>query len=234
MSQITICAVAFIGFTARPATAAAQGKVIDEATLMVHQGSALIGREELRVREGRPSEAGVGYLDTGFTLSATAYYPPNRSYATATSVIQFDADSQPARARMDLDGSGQPNVFVDFTARRVTVRNRTSTGESAGQYPRPSRMLVVDEALLSTFAVLPGTNPGNVMLLFPRSGRRGRAALEDHGIETTSVAGREHRLRHWTLGSGELLRHLWYDALGRLMKIEVPSASLTASRMPRD
>jgi hypothetical protein len=135
---------------------------------------------------------------------------------------------------MDLEGGGQPNVFVDFTARRITVRTRTSAGESASQYPRSARLLVVDDALFAIFALLPGKAPGTLTLFYPRNGRRHQARLEDLGTETTRVEGGERQLRHWALGSGDLLRHFWYDSLGRLMKIEMPSAHLTATRSPRE
>ncbi len=135
---------------------------------------------------------------------------------------------------MNLTGGRQPNVFVDFTARRITVRNRTTAGESAGQYPRATRMLVVDESLLSAFALLPGAAPGTITLFYPNTGRSVRAPLEYHGTETTQFAGSNRRFNHWTLGSGDLIRHLWFDSGGRLMKIEVPAAELTGTRVLRD
>jgi hypothetical protein len=225
--------LALAGLTVQPVAAAPQGRLLDKAVFVISRGSAEIGREELSVHQGRPSESGGGFVGTGYSVSTAAYYPAHRSYATAASVVQFDSDSQPSSARMDLEGSGQPNVFVDFTARRITVRTRTSAGESASQFPRSPRLLVVDDSLLAVFAVLPGQAPGAVTLFYPRTGRRHQAPLEDLGTEATLFEGGERQLRHWTLGSGELLRHLWYDSLGRLMKIEMPSERLTAIRSPR-
>jgi hypothetical protein len=203
---------------------------MDTAILLVSHGSTVIGREEFALHRGQMSESGTGYFGNGYTLSATAYYPPSRSYASAASVIIFRSDSQPANARMDLDGSGQPNTFVDFTTRRITVRNRTSAGESAGQYPHPDRVLLIDNSILSLFALLPGSEPGSMTLFYPRNGRSSRAALELHGIEQTTVEYDERQLKHFTLGAGDHLRHLWYDARGRLIKIEIPSDDLIAVR----
>ncbi len=222
-----------LGLTVQPSDAVPQRRLIDSASFVVSRGSAEIGREELRIHQGRPSEAGGGHMGTGYSVSTTAYYPSNRSYATAASMVQFDSDSQPSSAWMELEGGGQPNVFVDLTARRITVRTRTSAGESASQYPRSARLLVVDDSLLAVFAALPGRAPGTVTLFYPRTGRRSQASLKDLGTETTLFEGSERQLRHWTLGSGDLLRHLWYDSLGRLMKIEMPSADLTATRSAR-
>jgi len=216
-----------------PGVALGQGRLLDRATMVISRDGEVVGREEFTLHRGRVLDGGAGTFHTGYTLSTSGYYPTSRSYAGTMSVVAFNADSQPSSARMDLEGTGQPNVFVDFTARRITVRNRTSTGESAGQFPKPARMLVVDESLLCSFAVvLPGNGDGSVVLFYPRSGRSARARLEDHGTQPTEVAGGERRLRHWTLGTGDVIRHLWYDSSGRLVKIDIPSERLTAYRSP--
>lgn len=229
-----ILTAASVGLSVQSLAASPQGRLLDRAVVVVSRGSVEIGREEFDIHEGRWSESGGGHVGTGYTMSTTAYYPAHRSYATAASVVQFDADSQPSSAWMDLEGSGRPTMFVDLTARRITVRIRTSAGESASQFPRSERLLVVDGSLLSNFALLPGTKPGSVTLFYPRTGRSYRAMLEDLGTDTTTVAGNVQRLRHWTLGSEDRLHHLWYDSVGRLMKVEVPSARLAAARMPSD
>jgi hypothetical protein len=224
----------FLGMTAQPQPVASQDRLLDRAILLVSRGANVIGREEFTLHRGQPSETGAGFLGTGYTVSAAAYYPSSRSYASAASIVQFSSDSQPSSARLDLDGSGQPTTFVDFTVRRITVRNRTSAGESAGQYPRSERVLLVDDSFLSVFILLPGAASGSVTLFYPRTGRSSQAPLEDHGTEATMVANDERQLKHFTLGAGALLRHLWYDSRGRLIKIEIPSDDLTAIRSSRN
>jgi hypothetical protein len=226
--------VVLFALTAQPQPAASQGRLLDGATLLVTRGSNIVGREEFQLRQGQLSEANTVMTGVGYTVSATAFYPSSRSYASASSMIRFGADSQPTGAQMDLDGSGQPNAFVDFTARRITVRNRTSAGESAGQYPRPGRILLMDESLLSVFALLPGTTPGSVTLFYPRTGRTNQASLTDLGTEATTIDSDERELRHLTLGSADRVWHLWYDSRGRLIKIEVPTDDLTATRSSRN
>jgi hypothetical protein len=131
---------------------------------------------------------------------------------------------------LDLEGSGQPTTFVDFTARRITVRHRTSAGESAGQYPRADRILLIDDSILSLLALLPGTATGSVTLFYPRTGRRYRVPLSDNGIESTAVDGDDRQLRHVTLDTEDQIKHLWYDNRGRLIKIEIPSENTIATR----
>ncbi len=220
----------FLVLCTQPHPVVSQARLLDSAVLLVSRGSDVIGREEFTLHRGQRSESGTGYFGTGYTVSATAYYPSSRSYASAAFIISFRPDSQPSSARLDLDGSGQPNTYVDFTARRITVRNRTSTGESAGQYPNSDRVLLLDDGIVSLCALLPGIAPGNVTLFYPRTGRTTRVPLADHGIEVTMIGDDQRDLRHIVLGSGTRLWHLWYDSHGHLMKVEIPADDLTAVR----
>ena len=45
------------------------------------------------------------------------------------------------------------------------------------------------------------------------------------------VDGQSLKLRHLILSAGVLQRHLWYDELGRLMKVEIPSRNIYAERV---
>jgi hypothetical protein len=218
------------GLNILPAAAAPQVRTLDTAVFLIRRGSQVVGREEFTLHHGQFTEPGTGISSEGYTVSTAAYYPPSRSYASATSVVTFSSDSQPAGAKLDLEGSGMPDTFVDFTARRITVRNRTAAGESAGQYPRSERMVLLDDSIISLLALLPGASPGTVTLFYPRTGRSIRAPLADHGVEATTVDGDERRLKHFTLGIDDDARHLWYDSQGHLIKIELPSDRLIAVR----
>ena len=229
----TASLVLLAGLSSLAQPALSQARELDSGVLVVSRGSEVIGREEFTLHRGQLSEAGAGFVGAGFTVSATAYYPSSRSYASAASVITFGADSQPAGARMDLEGNGQTTTFVDFTARRITVRHRTSAGESAGQYPRSGRMLLIDDSILCLLTLLPGANSGPVTLFYPRSGQTIRAPLEDLGVELTTVNGDERQLQHVTLGTDDQIRHIWYDSRGHLIKVEIPAQNLIAVRSAR-
>lgn len=204
---------------------AAQGRILDRALFVVTRGSEVVGREEFVLREGRAS----GQRD-GFTISARAYYPEDRPTPIMVSTIQCGPDSQPTAARMDFDSDDRPSVFVSLNSRRTTVRKVTPTGESARQFPAVDRTLLLDEFLISPYALLPSSREGSLTTINPRSGAREVVALEDLGMEVTTVQGESVSLRHFTLRNGGSVRHLWFDELGRLIKVSVESLQLTATR----
>jgi hypothetical protein len=91
--------------------------------------------------------------------------------------------------------------------------------------------MLLDEFLLSPFVILPSQSEGSVTIINPRSGTRSRAVLEEEGVELVDLQGTQRELRHFTLGTGTNVRHLWYTNTGRLMRIELPSSGITAVRV---
>jgi hypothetical protein len=72
-----------------------------------------------------------------------------------------------------------------------------------------------------------------VTAIFPRSGRHERLTLQDVGVEPTTLNRAPASLRHVTVtGGANQLVHLWLDAAGHLLKVEVPAHRLTAERAP--
>lgn len=208
-----------------PPAASAQGRLLDSGTLLVSRGGVPIGREEFTVQQGNSVAPG------GFTISVRSYYPPSRAQPSVAPVLELGADSQPTSTHMVEFGAEQRRVFVQVDDRRVTVRTMSSAGESVRQYPGSERLVIADASALSLYAVPPSA-AGLVGEIWPREYRHGVSPLVDLGVEAATVQGRNLRLRHLVLGSGEGARHLWYDDRGRLMKVDVPGTNLTAVRGP--
>jgi hypothetical protein len=207
-------------------TATAQSGVVDQATLVVTRGSSTVGKEQFVLRSGRQSAPG-----SGFTLTVRAHYPANRSDPILVSTIEFGPDSQPVTGRFDLDAGDRPSVLVSVAPRRITVRRVTPGAESAQQYPAAARALLTDEYLVSLYAILPSRGQGAITTIDPRTGRSEELELADLGSGSTLVGDTRMTLRHLTLGSGNHVSHLWYDAQGRLMKVELADGSIIASRL---
>ncbi len=217
------CLAALIPF-ALPSPALAQQRVIDTGTLIISRAGAVIGREEFVVRVGRASTG-----REGFTISANAFYPSERTQASVVPVVELGPDSQPASLQID---AGQQRVFAQIGARRVTVRMVSPQGESVREYPGGERLLVADDSSFALQAIPPGRTAGTVSLVWPRAGRRESGSLEDRGTERTELGAGAAALRHYVLKAGGTERHLWYDERGRLMKVELPAGSLSAVRAP--
>lgn len=201
-----------------------QGSVIDAGAFVITRGADVVGREEFTIRHGRTESS------DGYTISATATYPPRPSRVTLAAVTEVGADSLPTAVQFDVLGDGQRRVYARFGARRVTVRSVRPGGESAREFPAAGRQLVVDDSVFGLYAILPGRGPGPLDLIAPRQERRREARLSDLGTDRTVVSGVARMLRHFVLEAEGETRHLWFDE-GRLMKVDLPAVGLTAQRV---
>jgi hypothetical protein len=68
--------------------------------------------------------------------------------------------------------------------------------------------------------------------LHARTGERQAIQVVDRGTETTTIQGVSHPLRHVILHVGGEDRQLWYDARGRLMRVDIATSGLIAERAP--
>ena len=207
-------------------TLAAQ-HVVDRGTLLITQQGELVGREDFVVERGRRSGA-----PDGFTIASVVSYPAERPTRRLTSVLEFGPDSQPAATRVDAEDGELRRVLIRLGPRRVTVRVVTPTGEAAREYPSAPRHLVLDDSLFAPHAVALPAPAGPVHSITLREGIRGSAEVTDHGSDATAVGATQRTLHHVSVTAGGERRDLWYDELGRLVKLAIPGRGLTAVRSP--
>ena len=219
-------AVALVLLRALPLSqvAMAQGRILDEGVLRVVANRIEVAREQFSVIQG--VEGGAGLY-----ITATAFYPPRRTRITISPTLTLGPDSLPRAIQFDANSGADERIVARVGRRRITISRFSSQGESTREYPGAPRIMIVDDSVFALYAVPPGTAPGAVRLVSPRRDTHEDYQLEDHGFEQTMVNGQSLTLRHLILSAEGLQRHLWYDDLGRLMKVEIPSRNIYAERM---
>jgi hypothetical protein len=210
---------------AMPAPGMAQVREVDRGVLLISRGPRLIGREEFVVRRGR----GSGTM-AGFTVASTAWYPPDRPQRSLTSVVEFGTDSLPTAIRVEASNGDLKRVLISIGPRRLTVRLATANGESAREHPVREPHVIVDDSILATHT-LPPTPRSLPLRTMTMSGTRGPLAeIIERGWEPTPIGGTTRELKRFTIQMGDAVRHLWYDAEGRLWKVADPARNTVAVR----
>ncbi len=207
-----------VGLTAQ------QPQVVDEGFFTITDGSLVVGKEEFALRRGRAGS------EDGFTLTATASYPPTQATRIVTVRIEFGADSQPIAAEIQERSNVRRAVVMRFQPRRVTVRRVTAGGESAQEFPRRLPPLVYHDASFAGFALLTALRGDNIAVFSATDDSPLTVGLTDHGIERVRVKGVERPLRRLVLASDRVSRQLWFDEQGRLIQITIPGRDLKAVR----
>lgn len=215
--------LALLGTTPHPGNAQG-GPVLDEGAFTIVEGTTVIGREEFTVRRGRS-----GAPSEGFTITATAGYPPTQPTRTVTVRLELGADSQPVAAEIQERSQQRRAIVMRFAPRRITVRLVSAAGESVREHPKRARTLLHVEAVFAVFAILP--SPGSPLAAITDEGDRPvDVSLTDHGLERVRVKGIERALHHYSLGLGSDEHHVWFDEQGRLIQVSIPARNVKAVR----
>jgi hypothetical protein len=212
-----------------PASVHTQESPLDRGVLLIMRGEEVIGREEFAVRGGGTSASAAA-----FTIASTALYPADRPAHVLTSVVELGPDSLPTVARLEIGNGETLTVIIGIGPRRITVRRGTATTESAREYPARERPVIIDDSVFAPFAVrLPVTAvPKRALSLEGSLGNAVEARLR--GRAPTRIGPQTLDLESVEIDVGREAITAWYDAAGRLIKLEWPARGLTVIREPQE
>ena len=213
------------------ALAALQG-ALDSGTFVVRADTAELARETFRL-----SSARVGEAETRWRLASIARYDRDRPAVTLAPTLELGADSQPASLDYDAADPREPARILGQRGRgRLTVRTLGRGTERAREFPLAGPVVVLDDSVFALYRFVAWYARPEATLVtgvFPRAGRRESLTLQDDGVQPTILNHAATSLRHVTVAGGaSALVHLWFDAAGRLLKVDIPSRRLTVERMP--
>lgn len=211
---------------------ALQGQVLDEGTLVVREDTVEVAREGFRLMAGRPGTGGAGW-----TLASATRYDRVRPVIGFAPLLEIGRDTLPVALQYDVQDPREPvRILGQLGGGRFTVRIVSRGSERAREFPANGRTVVLDDSVFALYALAAwraGPEPVSVTAIVPRGLRRETLTIMDHGSEATILNRDPATLRHVTAAGGaNQLVHLWLDAAGRLMKVEIPSRRLTAERAP--
>ncbi len=226
---MSACLLALVLLQGPPAA----GGPVDEGVLVVRVDTLEVARESFRLSHGRLSRGGEGW-----TLATTIRYDRARPVVVLSPILEVNGDTLPATLQYDIADPRQPSRILGELGRgRFTVRVVARATERAREFPTGQRAVVLDDSVFALYvfaawraAAAPA--PASLSAIFPRALRRQGVQIQDLGLDATSLNGDPSRLRHITVtGDGQESVHLWLDAGGRLMKVEIPARRLSAERL---
>ena len=206
------------------------GTPVDEGVLVVRVDTLEVARESFRLSHGRLSRG-----DAGWTLATTIRYDRGRPVIVLAPILEVNSDTMPATLQYDVADPRQPSRILGELGRgRFTVRLVARATERAREFPTGPRTVVLDDSVFAPYifaAWRAAAEPVGATAIFPRALRRDAAQIADLGLASTTLNRAATRLRHITVTWGSETVHLWLDAAGRLMKVEIPSRRLSAERL---
>ena len=183
------------------------------------------------------SQVRIGLGDSAWNLSATARYNRERPGVVLSPALEVSSDSEPESLEFEVADPHEPMRILGQRSRgRFTIRVLARRGEGAREFPVAGRTVVLDDSVFAFYVFASWqarAQPVTITAIFPRAGRRETLVVHDLGPAATIVNRDPATLRHVTVtgGANEVV-HLWLDASGRLLKVEIPSRGLRAERLP--
>lgn len=221
-----------LALAAAAAPLGAQGTVADQGTFRVSVDGRPVGTEEFTIRQtgtGASTEVvATGRVDLSLPTGSLVLVPRLR----ATGL-----QSDPVAYQVDVGGDSPSKIVGTLGAGRFSTRVITGTGEQLREYVASQGALVLDEGVAHHYYFLAQRlRNGRVPVIIPRENRQVMATVTYRGEEPVEVGDARASLFHLVVqvpGSGD--RHVWVDALNRVIRVEIPDRSYLAVRttLPR-
>lgn len=216
-TRLLLATVAFVPFGAQ-----AQVSVIDEGSFTVTRDGRT-GREDFRIVRA-PTGSGVSLVATGVTTLGSA---------RTTTLLRTDTMGVPLGYQLEGRESGEvrDRINLQVGADRLSIRAQTVRGESARELFRRARMLVLDEAVVHQYFLVPllGDGAGGPVVL-PRANAVAEMSVSFRGDEPIEIAGSQIVARRFVVTDARGDRDVWVDHAGRVLRVDAPAIGLSAVR----
>jgi len=224
--------LALLGVSTAAATGTAQTGAEDQGTFEILVSGRSVGTEQFTIRQTGVGAAAV-FVATG---SIQVSLPTGRLELTpALQASGFQAD--PVTYEVIVAGDAARRIVGTVGSGRFSAKIVTPAGEQLREYVASAGATILDEGIAHHYYFLARrTRDGTVPILIPRENRQVMAQVTDRGEESMTIRGTQVSLYHIVVTPvGGEERHVWVDALGRVIRVEIPDRNYVALRteLPR-
>jgi hypothetical protein len=204
---------------------AGQVTVVDEGSFTISRGGDRIGREDFSIRHVPTTPGAFETLTRGLVVLGARRL-----------TVDFSADSTGLPARFQsktmVDGRTGETYRAEVTGRRYSARALRTSGESARELLLPERALLVEDGVFHILQFVVARGAGAVEAVVPARGVVVTLSIEAAGADRVSIALQSIDARKFIVREGmtDLVREVWTDGAGRLLKVAVPAEHLLAVR----
>jgi hypothetical protein len=201
----------------------------DEGTFRVTINGRTAGTEEFNIRQSGAG-ASVEMIATG-RVQITL---PSGTVDLQPRLRASGIDAAPVAYQVEIGGDSPRRMVGTLSGGRFSARTATASGEQLREYVASSGAVVLDDFVAHHYYFLTRRlRSGRVPVILPRENRQVMATVTDHGEQTTDVDGTRVSLFRVSIEpAGMGVRHVWVDAMGRVIRVEVPDQGYVAVRTP--
>ena len=204
---------------------AAQVSSVDEGSFTIIRDGTRVGREDFSIRSA-PSVGGRVLVAQGNLIMGGRRLAP---------ALNADTSGFPVKYQMEvrLDGRTIETLTVQVSRNHYEARISREEGESAREFRLPPGTVAAEDDVIHQLWFVARRGPGAVVpVLVPSRSVVESVTVALMGTEHLTIDGHDVECRHLVLRTGNtgVVRDVWVDAGGRLLKAALPALRLVAVR----
>ncbi|MGH7470607.1 MAG: hypothetical protein ACRENP_21890, partial [Longimicrobiales bacterium] len=142
---------------------------------------------------------------------------------------------RPAAYQVTVSGASKEQIAGKVVGGRFSATILSSAGEEMREYLAGEGAVVADEGVAHHYYFLAqrvGSEGAQVPVIIPRRSQQVMVRVSMRGSESIAVGADNVNARRLLLAvPGGPERHLWVDAQGRVLRLEIPARNLVAARI---
>jgi hypothetical protein len=207
-----------------PAAAAGQSSTLDEGTFRLLLNGEEVGRETFAIRQSGSGPSAVVIAQGRVTLDRRQL----------SSTLELSGALRPAAYQVEVDDAENRRITGRISGGRFSAKILSPGGEMMREYLTSDGAVLVDEGVAHHYYFLARAfrdGATTLPMIVPQQNRQVSARLRGAGDETISAGGRSLSASHLVVEpAGGDTRHVWIDAEGRILRLEIPALDYEAVR----
>jgi hypothetical protein len=198
---------------------------LDEGSFTLIRAGERVGREDYSIRSA-PAAGGGVLVAQGNCVTGTRRVAPGLNADSSGFPLRYQSETR-------VDGRVVESYSGQTTRSHYASRAQSERGESAREFRLPPGTVAADDEVAHQLWFIVRRGPGAVVpVLVPQRSVVETVRVELVGTERLTLETRDLETRHLRLrtdGTG-VVRDVWIDASGHLIKVEIPALKLVAVR----
>jgi len=208
-----------------PLTGQAQGVVLDQGAFAVSYHGRPAGTEDFSIRR-----AGLGPDDAMFA-NATVTLNQSGTSQEIRPLLRATPAGVAIEYQVEVVGADALELGLRRVARRYVATIRSVAGEEQREFPAAMETRILEQDVAHFYYFLRETEPGSVTpVIEPRSRTRLQLTTGASIDDTVLIGSTSLAAQRVEYTDGAEVRRVWFDALGRVLRVEIPSTGYRAER----
>jgi hypothetical protein len=202
--------------------AAAAQTVIDQGTFRISLAGREVGRDSFNIlRNGAGDDA---------RILAQGWVELERQ--RIASIVETTGSFGLTRYQASLSGAESAEIMAQVTGRRLELTVRSPAGEQMREARAPAGAVLLEENVAHQywFVAALAREGASIPVIVPR-GAAGTLQVVSLASETVTIGGEPVAATRAGLSANGVERRLWFDAQGRVLRLDIPSLGFVAERL---